>query len=215
MVTRKIMQPLPKARLALRSRITLGQHRNCLDTDGTNQPLEYGSLLQRQPVAQRCEAARGYSPRVCELLESSLFQSHPCVPQILLWMNTIYKPGDRVITTVKGAEVEATIVQVTIDIAVKTADGATWWRAISRLRPATGELAGEHHTEGAEQPQPIMDAPLSAAPVESQAETTREEIFGEPTQAVETHEEASPTQSTNGMSEAVAQGRGSKRKRKR
>ena len=126
-----------------------------------------------------------------------------------------YKPGDRVITKVKGAEVEATVVQVTIDIAVKTADGNTWWRAISRLRPATGELAGKPHTGGTEQPQPIMDAPPSAAPIESRVETTREEIFGEPAEATETQAGAGPTQSAGSVPEAIAQDKGNRRNRKR
>ena len=130
-------------------------------------------------------------------------------------MNTNYTKGDRVITKVNGVELEATVVRVTVDIEVKTADGNTWWRAISRLRPATGELAREPHTGGAEQPQPIMDAPPFVAPIASQVETPREEIFGEPAEATETQGGPGPTQSAGGVPEAIAQGKGNRRNRKR
>ena len=130
-------------------------------------------------------------------------------------MEVIYKPGDRVTTKVNGVEVEAIVAQVTVDIAVKTADGKTWWRAISRLCPAVRELAGEPLAKGSEQAQPIMAAPPSAAPIEPQAETTREEIFGEPAEATETQGGASPTQTTGGVPEAIAEDKGNRRNRKR
>ena len=125
-------------------------------------------------------------------------------------MEVIYKPGDRVTTKVNGVEVEAIVAQVTVDIAVKTADGKTWWRAISRLCPAVRELAGEPLAKGSEQARPIM-----AAPIEPQAETTREEIFGEPATATETQGGAGPTQSAGSVQEAIAEDKGNRRHRKR
>lgn len=50
-------------------------------------------------------------------------------------MTPLYNPGDRVLTTVDGAEVEATIVKITIDVEVRLPDGTTRWRASTRIRP--------------------------------------------------------------------------------
>lgn len=126
-------------------------------------------------------------------------------------INIIYTKGDSVITKVNGVEVEATVVRVTVDIEVKTADDKTWWRALSRLRPADGGVAAR----GAEQPQPIMDAPLSAASIESQHETTREEIFGAAAEATGTQGGESPAPSASLEPETAATDKSKRRSRKR
>ena len=60
-----------------------------------------------------------------------------------------------------------------------------------------------------------MDAPPSAGPIESQVETTREEIFGEPVAATEMQGGAGPTQSVGSVPEAIAQDKSNGRNRKR
>ena len=49
--------------------------------------------------------------------------------------NITYQPGDRVMTNVNGVEVEASVVKLSVDVEVRTADGKVWWRALSRVRP--------------------------------------------------------------------------------
>jgi len=125
-------------------------------------------------------------------------------------MNTIYKPGDRVITTVKGTEVEASVVRVTVDIEVSTPDGRTWWRAISKLRPAVGV---EPEVGKLEQTETVASAATGA--VESQTETTREEIFGEAAETAAKREPESPAPSAHMDAEAASADKRKRRNRKR
>ena len=87
--------------------------------------------------------------------------------QILRCMNTTYNPGDRVITKIKGQEVEVSVVKLSIDVEVKAPDGSVWWRAISKVRPVGG--AAPTAAPASEQP-PVE--PASPMPLKQPVVTT-------------------------------------------
>lgn len=129
-------------------------------------------------------------PALCK--QACRARPNPIVGQLLLLMHTIYKPGDQVVTIVKGTEVEASVVRVSVEVEVKTTDGGLWWRAVSRVRPAVGE------------------SPVSA----EQVEALPEKHDGETAAATEMQREDIFSQSEGELPQTAAKAKRNKRSRK-
>ncbi len=82
------------------------------------------------------------------VLRALCADANACRIPRFLRMTTSYQPGDRVLTNVNGVEVEASVVRLSVDVEVKTADGKVWWRALSKVRPAA-DAAPKQADEGA------------------------------------------------------------------
>lgn len=127
-------------------------------------------------------------------------------------MQTTYKKGDRVITKVEGTEVKATVQKVTVDIEVRTDDGRTWWRALSRLRPAVGDATtGTDATKDGQPVHSVMDTSCSIKPP---VELSREEHTGEAAKAPEAQEMNGSAQPAHTEPETAATDKSKRRNRK-